>query len=61
MTDEKFLYSFSKDILGIDSSIRWVDITGNTDVLLNIEYREGLKLLCQSIISSFFIEALVNS
>src|SRR5918995_6971387 len=44
MVDDKFLYRFSKDVLGLDPSIRWVGITDNTGVLLNVEHREGLKL-----------------
>jgi hypothetical protein len=44
MVDNKFLYRFSKDVLSLDPSIRWVGITDNTGVLLNVTYREGLKL-----------------
>ena len=40
MIDDKFLYRFSKDVLGLDPSIRWVGITDNTGVLLNVEYRD---------------------
>ena len=32
-------------MLSLDSSIRWVGVTDNTGVLLNVAYREGLKLL----------------
>jgi hypothetical protein len=45
MVDDKFLYRFSKDVLGLDPFIRWVGIADNTGVLLNVEYREGVKLL----------------
>ena len=45
MIDEKFLYRFSRDVLGLDPSIRWVGITDNTGVLVNVEHREGVKLL----------------
>jgi hypothetical protein len=45
MIDDKFLYRFSRDVLGLDPSIRWVGITDNTGVLLNVEHREGVKLL----------------
>jgi hypothetical protein len=45
MIDDKFLYTFSKDVLGLDPSIRWVGIADNTGVLLNAEHREGVKLL----------------
>jgi hypothetical protein len=45
MIDDKFLYTFSKDVLRLDPSIRWVGITDNTGVLLNVEHREEVKLL----------------
>ena len=45
MIDDKFLYRFSKDVLRLDPSIRWVGIADNTGVLLNAEHREGVKLL----------------
>jgi hypothetical protein len=45
MIDDKFLYRFSKDVLGLDPSIRWVGIADNTGALLNVENREGVKLL----------------
>ena len=45
MTDDKFLSRFSRDVLGLDPSIRWVGITDNTGVLLNVEYKEEIKLL----------------
>ena len=44
MIDDKFLYRFSRDVLGLDPSIRWVGITDNTGVLVNVEHREGVKL-----------------
>jgi hypothetical protein len=43
--DDKFLYRFNKDVLNIDPSIRWVGISDNTGVLLNVAYKEGLTLL----------------
>ena len=45
MIDDKFLYTFSKDVLRLDPSIRWVGIADNTGALLNVENREGVKLL----------------
>ena len=45
MIDDKFLYRFSKDVLRLDPSIRWVGIADNTGVLLNVEHREEVKLL----------------
>ena len=43
--DDKFLYRFNKDVLNLDPSIRWVGISDNTGVLLNVAYKEGLTLL----------------
>jgi hypothetical protein len=41
----ELLYSFSKEILSVDNSIRWVGIANKFGVLINAEYREGLQLL----------------
>ena len=43
--DDKFLYRFNKDVLNLDPFIRWVGISDNTGVLLNVAYKEGLTLL----------------
>ena len=43
--DDKFLYRFNKDVLNLDPSIRWVGISDNTGVLLNVVYKEGVTLL----------------
>ena len=43
--DDKFLYRFSKDVLSLNPSIRWVGISDNTGVLLNVTYKEGVTLL----------------
>ena len=40
--DYEFLYAFSKDILNLDRTIRWMGIANNFGVLLNVENREGL-------------------
>jgi hypothetical protein len=40
--DYEFLYAFSKDILNLDKTIRWMGIANNFGVLLNVEHREGL-------------------
>jgi hypothetical protein len=40
--DYEFLYAFSKDLLKLDKTIRWIGIANNFGVLLNVEYREGL-------------------
>jgi hypothetical protein len=45
MIDDKFLYRFSKDVLSLNPSIRWVGISDNTGVLLNVTYKEGVTLL----------------
>ena len=38
----EFLYAFSKDLLNLDRTIRWMGIANNFGVLLNVEQREGL-------------------
>ena len=43
--DDKFLYRFNKDVLNLDPSIRWVGISDNTGILLNVVYKEGVTLL----------------
>lgn len=43
--DYEFLYEFSKNVLKLDKSIRWLGIANKFGVLLNVEYREGLKSL----------------
>ena len=43
--DDKFLYRFNKDVLNLDPSIRWVGISDNTGILLNVAYKEGVTLL----------------
>jgi hypothetical protein len=40
--DYEFLYAFSKDLLNLDRTIRWMGIANNFGVLLNVEQREGL-------------------
>jgi hypothetical protein len=42
MVDYEFLYAFSKEVLMLDKSIRWVGITNKFGVLVNAENREGL-------------------
>jgi len=41
----EFLYSFTKEILSIDNSIRWIGIANKFGVLINAEYREQLQPL----------------
>ena len=45
MINYEFLYSFTKEILSIDNSIRWIGIANKFGVLINAEYREGIQLL----------------
>ena len=44
-TTKKFLYTFTKNILNSDKSIRWVAITDQDGNIINEQNREGLKLL----------------
>jgi hypothetical protein len=41
MIDYEFLYAFSRDVLRVDESIKWIGITNKFGVLLNVEQREG--------------------
>ena len=41
----KFLYTFTKNILNSDKSIRWVAITDQDDNIINEQNREGVELL----------------
>jgi hypothetical protein len=43
--DYEFLYAFTKEILNIEKTIRWVGITNKFGVLLNVEHKEGVKML----------------
>jgi hypothetical protein len=45
MIDYEFIYSFTKQVLKLDASIRWIGIANKFGVLLNAEYREGIKPL----------------
>src|SRR6187200_2142430 len=45
MIDYEFLYAFSKQLLNLDKSIRWMAITDKFGVILNTDHREGLKPL----------------
>jgi hypothetical protein len=42
---KKFLYTFTKNILNSDKSIRWVGITDQNGIIINEHYREQLKPL----------------
>jgi hypothetical protein len=43
--DSNFLYTFTKNILDSHKSIRWVGITDQNGIIINEQYREGLKPL----------------
>jgi hypothetical protein len=43
--DYEFLYAFTKEVLNIENTIRWVGITNKFGVLLNVEHKEGVKML----------------
>jgi hypothetical protein len=45
MIDYEFLYAFTKEVLKLDKSIRWVGIANKHGILLNVEHREGLQPL----------------
>jgi hypothetical protein len=45
MIDYEHLYAFTKEVLKLDKSIRWVGIASKYGVLLNTEHREGLHPL----------------
>ena len=45
MINYEFLYSFTKEILSIDNSIRWIGIANKFGVLINAEYRDQLQPL----------------
>jgi hypothetical protein len=43
MIGYEFLYAFGKQLLNLHKSIRWMAITDKFGVILNEQYREGLK------------------
>lgn len=45
MIEYDHLYEFSKKILNLDLSVRWMGIANKFGVLLNAEHREGLEQL----------------
>lgn len=42
MIDNEFLYAFSKQVLNVDKSIRWIAIVNELGVILKSAYRGGL-------------------
>lgn len=45
MIEYDLLYEFSKKILNLDPSVRWMGIANKFGVLLNAEHRDGLEQL----------------
>jgi len=45
MIEYDLLYEFSKEILNLDPSVRWMGVANKFGVLLNAERREGLEQL----------------
>jgi hypothetical protein len=45
MIEYDLLYEFSKEILNLDPSVRWMGVANRFGVLLNAEHREGLEQL----------------
>ena len=43
--NSKFLLTFTKNILDSDKSIRWVGVIDKNGIIINEQYREGLKPL----------------
>ena len=43
--NSKFLYTFTKNILYSDKSLRWVGVIDKNGIIINEQYREGLKPL----------------
>ena len=43
--DYEFLYTFTKEVLSLEKSIRWVGITNKFGVLLDVEHKEGVNML----------------
>ncbi len=43
--DYEFLYAFTKEVLNLENAIRLVGITNKFGILLNVEHKEGVKLL----------------
>lgn len=43
--DYEFLYAFTKEVLNLEKTIRWVGITNKFGVLLNVEHKQGVNML----------------
>ena len=58
--DYEFIYSFSEELLNLDSSLRWIGISNKYGVLINVEQREGLKPLMSEEESEDYAAAAVS-
>ena len=45
MIEYDFLYEFSKTMLNLDPSVRWMGVASKFGILVNAEHREGLEQL----------------
>lgn len=43
--DYEFLYAFTKEVLELEKTIRWVGITNKFGTLLNFEHKQGVQML----------------
>jgi hypothetical protein len=58
--DYEFIYTFSEELLNLDSSLRWIGISNKYGVLINVEQREGLKPLMSEEESEEYAAAAVS-
>ena len=58
--DYEFIYTFSDELLNLDSSLRWIGISNKYGVLINVEQREGLKPLMSEEESEEYAAAAVS-
>lgn len=58
--DYDFIYTFSEELLNLDSSLRWIGISNKYGVLINVEQREGLKPLMSEEESEEYAAAAVS-
>lgn len=56
----EFIYTFSEELLNLDSSLRWIGISNKYGVLINVEQREGLKPLMSEEESEEYAAAAVS-
>jgi hypothetical protein len=43
MVAYEFIYAFTREVLKLDKSIRWVGVANKYGILLNTEHRDGLQ------------------